>query len=153
MRLATEPRQNPFRDALRKPEWAQLTRLAGDRASICFEELRRRVSRIAGLEEELHYSGGEWGWTPRYRVGEQTLFTVHVLPGLLEASVDLEALLREKLLESLRVAAPLKETIRNSPVRHGTARTRVRLANRADVRSFANLVLVKSKSVAAQQRS
>lgn len=144
--------ENPFRAAHAKPHWAELIRLAGDRAAILFQELRRHMRRIDGLQEELHYFGPEWGWAPRYRVGEGILFTAHILPGRLEATVSLEGPLKETLLASPRIAARLKDGIRSAGFSGSGAELRVWLSNRAAVRSFAQLVAFKNK-IAASRRA
>lgn len=143
--------RNPFREHRSKPEWAQLTRLAGDAASILFEDLRKRVSAIDGLQEELSYFGPEWGWAPRYRVGTITLFIVYILPGQLEGFLALESSIREKLLASPRVAAGIKEAIRNALLHNETSWARVLLSSRSAVRSFARAVLVQSKMIAPRR--
>jgi len=145
MRLSPEFRENPFRDARSRPEWAQLTRLAGDRASILFEDFRRCLSKIDGLQEELHYSGPERGWAPRYRVQGEVLCAVRVLPGILEGTVELEAPLCRKLLSSPKIAESIKETIRIGHPEKGVTSAQVLLKSPAAVRAFANLVLMKSR--------
>lgn len=155
MTIATVQRGDFLKDQTRKPDWAQLTRLAGDRAAILFEELRRRVGAIDGLVEDLFYYGPEkasgteqvyWGWAPRYRVGETTLFSVAIRPAVLEAAVTLNGALRERLLESRKVARGIKEAIRGAPVGGDTTRLRVRPSSLAEVRAVASVVLMKSKS-------
>ncbi len=125
--MAPESRPNPFRDPAARPAWAQLTRLAGDRAAILFEELRRQLSRIDGVQEELHYDGAGRGWVPRYRVKENILCGVQISPGLLEARVELESALRGAALDK------------------GIASLRLRLSNRSNVRSLAHLAALKNK--------
>lgn len=139
--------ENPFREPERKPDWAQLTRLAGDRVAILFEDLRGRIGNIAGLEEELHYSGSDWGWTPRYRLGDESLFVAHLRPGFLEATIELQRPLREKVLASSRVTTKVKAAIGDAPEKGGSILARFRLSSRADVSSFANLVRLKSKFI------
>lgn len=143
----TAPPQNPFRKPETKPDWAQLTRLGGDRVAILFEDLRARVGRLVGLTEELHYGGTEWGWTPRYRLGNETIFTVHLLPGILEATVEVDAARREKLLASTKLAAGVKAVIRDASPQGGATRARFRLSNGRAVRSFAKFVLMISKFI------
>ncbi len=94
------------------PQWAELTRWAGDKASILFEDLRRRIGVIDGLQEALHFAGPEVGWVPRYRVGHAVLFDAHLFPGVLEAT----AYVGER------------------------APSRLRLTNASSVRSFAKLI-------------
>ncbi len=143
MNFPDESVRNPIVAAHSNPHWAELIRRAGDRAAILFGELRQRVSRIDGLEEDLHDYGEEWGWAPRYRVGEQTLFIAHLLPGRLEASIDLNPSLKQSLLNSPRISAGLKETIRNAAT-DSSSGLRIALPSLAAVRSFAKLVLIEA---------
>ncbi|HLY59948.1 MAG TPA: hypothetical protein VKV95_04210 [Terriglobia bacterium] len=138
---ASKSTQNPFRDVNAKPEWAQLTRLGGDRVAILFEDLRTRISGISGLVEELHFCGPEDGWLPRYRVGDQVLLTVEVLPGNLTASVELPESLAKRLLNSPTGAGRIKTWLRAVAIREGIALLRVRLSSRTDTCSLATLVL------------
>ncbi len=137
---------NPFCDPKRPPQWAQLTRLAGDHAAILFEDLRRQVADIEGLIEELHYLGPELGWAPHYRVGDACLFVAHIVPGLLEASLELNPAERERILDSRRVGIVMKKAVQAAAESGG--RVRVKLGNKASVRAFANLVCFLSKDVA-----
>lgn len=150
MRPLSEAPPNLFRDPQKKPDWAQLTRWGGDRAAILFEDLRRCVSKIEGLQEELYYGGPEWGWVPRYRLGNEVLFVAHIFPGMLEATLYLEESLCGKLLKSPAVSAHMKNAIRAAPVLHREAAVRVRLRNASLVRSFAKLVLEKSQFASGQ---
>jgi len=139
-----KPAENPFRDPHAKPRWAELTRLAGDRAAILFEDLRRRLAGIEGVQEELFYAGPEDGWLARYKTGEQLLFSAHILPGALEASLEVEAPLRDRVLASPGVAAGIKEALRRAALAP-RGKVRLRLSSAALVRSFARLVLMKSR--------
>ena len=141
--------ENPFRNPSRRPEWAQLTRLAGDRAAILFEQLRTAVGSIEGLVEELHFAGPEVGWIPRYRLGETTLFAAHISPGLLEASIELDESVCEKLLASPKTGAEFKAAIRSAITEGGTATVYVSLPTFTAVRSFARETRTKGKLVAA----
>ncbi len=152
MNSPDESVRNPIVAAHSNPHWAELIRRAGDRAAILFGELRQRISRIDGLEEDLHDYGDERGWAPRYRVGEQTLFIAHLLPGRLEARIELNASLKQSLLNSPRISAGLKETIRNAAGRDNAATLRLWISNRADARAFAQLIVVKAKLLAALPR-
>lgn len=138
---------NPVRGPARKPEWAELTRLAGDGAAILFQDLRRRLGKIDGLQEELAYQGTSFGWTPRYRVGDRILFTLRIAPGSIEAVMSLESALRERLLGSPKVLPGIRESLRNAPIEGGVATVRVQLGKVSLVRSFANVVIMKSKLV------
>ena len=138
---ASSSAQNPFRDVKTKPEWAQLTRLGGDRVAILFEELRREISGIDGLVEELHFNGTQDGWLPRYRVGDQVLLRVQILPGNLTAILELEESLAKRLLNSPTEAGRIKTWLRAVAIREGIALLRVRLSSRTDASSLATLVL------------
>lgn len=140
-RAPSSPTLNPFRDAKVKPDWAQLTRLGGDRVAILFEDLRSRISRIDGLVEELHFCGEDAGWLPRYRVGDQVLLTVQVLPGNLSAILELEESLAKRLLNSPTEAVRIKTWLRAVAIREGIALLRVRLLSRTDACSLATLLL------------
>ncbi len=140
---------NPVTASHANPHWAQLTRLAGDRAAILFEDLRRRVGTIDGLLEELHYDGLEKRWVPRYRLGEEVLFTAHILPAALEATLTLNAAQRDRLLSSHKVGAAMKQSIRQAPTVAGWVSIRVRLNSQAAVRALATLIAAKSKLIEA----
>jgi hypothetical protein len=143
--------KNPFCDRARPPQWAQLTRMAGDRAAILFEDLRSQVADIAGLIEELHYLGPELGWAPRYRVGDDPLFVACIMPGLLEANLALNRAARERVLVSRRVAILMKTAVKAAAESGGLARVRVELGSKRAVRAFARLVRFLSKNVAGQK--
>ena len=133
--------QNPFRNANAKPDWAQFTRLGGDRVAILFEELRTSISRIPGLIEELHFYGSEEGWLPRYRVEDRVLLNAQILPGNLSALVELKERQLNKLLNSARVADKVKAWLGTASIREGIALLRVRLSSRADVCSLGNFLV------------
>ena len=133
--------RNPFRNPSAKPQWAQLTRLGGDRVAILFEDLRKRISGISGLVEELHFSGPEDGWLPRYRVGDRVLLTVQILPGSLTAQVELDESLARNLLNSPNEPGRIKAWLRPVAIREGIALLRARLTSRAHTRSLTKLLL------------
>jgi hypothetical protein len=142
--------KNPFSNPERPPEWAQLSRLAGDRAAVRFEELREQISNIEGLVEELQWFGPELGWMPRYRVGSKTLFAVSIMPGTLEASLELDSAGCECALAARRVPAALKSAIRAAAEVSDPAIVRLKLTNKASVRAIASLVHFLSKSALGQ---
>jgi hypothetical protein len=145
MTIATHQIGDFLKDPACRPDWAQLTRLAGDRAAILFEELRRRVGVIDGLIEELVYEGPELGWTPHYRCGEASLLSAIIRPGVLAAVATLDRRQRERALGSSRIARGIKQRIRSAPVEGEATHLRVPLSNLEDVRAFASLALLKSK--------
>ena len=148
-----ELRQNPFRDPNAPQSRAQSTRLAGDRVSILFDELRAQLGKIEALQEELYFGGVEWGWVPRYRLDDRVLFTAHIFAGALEAKLSLEDPLRETFLASPRVATRIKDAIRRAPLVGGITVMRVHLSNLSAVRSFANLVKLKSRFLNLPEKS
>jgi hypothetical protein len=144
---------NPVTAGHTNPQWAQLTRLAGDRAAILFEDLRRRVGAIEGLIEELHYDGVAERWTPRYRLGEEVLFTADILPAVLEATLTLDAGERLSLLRSRRLSSAMRQLIQQTPMVEGPVSVRVRLNSRAAVGAFSTLVAMKSKLISGRATS
>ncbi len=145
MKSGTETNLNPLCSLEGKPSWAHLIRLAGDRTAILFQELRRRIARIDGLQEELHDHGSEWGWGPRYRLGERILFSARLLPGRLEAKIELEGALKEKILASRKIAGHLKEAMGSAVTSAETTELLIDLSNLPLARSFAQLVIMKSR--------
>ena len=137
--------ENPFRDPDARPQWAQLTRLAGDRAAILFEELRRQISRIDGLREELHYYGAQDGWVPRYSVGSQQLFTAHIEPGRLAVTLAIDQRLRQGLAASANIGPGIKSAVETASADDGRAMVRIELPTVATIRSFAHLVVAKNR--------
>jgi len=133
-----------------KPTWAQLTRLAGDRAAILFEQLRDKVSKIDGLREELHFDPGIGRWTPRYLAGQLALFSVVIAPGRLEGRLEIDPRLRDKLITSPRIGATLRTALRDAAPAGPAIALRLPLRNQSEVRAFANLALTKSRWVSAR---
>ena len=142
--------QNPYRDPHVQPEWAQFTRLAGDRAAILFEELRAAIGDIEGLREDVHFVSEDVGWAPRYRLGESTLFVVRILPGFLEAIMDLERSEREALLAAKGVSREIKDILQKAAGHDSSAAIRVRLDSRSQVSCWARLVKARGRLVARQ---
>ncbi len=114
--------KNPFCDPNVKPDWAQLTRLGGDRVAILFEELRRRIGAIDGLIEDLHFASQDEGWVPRYSLDGVTIAHAHIGPGSLEVTLCLAG------------KVEVEEKIRGRAARH-------RLDSRAAVTLFARLMI------------
>ncbi len=137
----------PFRDPATKPDWADYTRLGGDRVAVLFEELRAAVGGIDGIIEDIHYLDAETGWVPRYRVGDTVLFVVHISPGQLAATMEVTNDQRERLLAA-PLGAELKSIIRAAPSERGIAVVRTPLASSAAVRGFARAVKLKSRIAA-----
>ena len=144
--------RNPVTASHTNLQWAPLTRLAGDRAGLLFEDLRTRLSAIEGQVEELYFDEVAERWTPRSRLGEEVLFTAHILSAALEATLTLDPGERLSLLGSRRLSSTMKHLIQQTPLVEGRVSVRVRLNSRAGVGAFSTLVAMKSKLAAKQLR-
>ncbi len=126
----------PFYDPSVKPQWAQLSRLGGDRVAILFKELRASLGKIDVIVERLHFSGIEDGWVVRYSVGPCEVFTARISPGVLEVKLPADFVEAGKPFKLPQASAALKSAIPNF---QSGEPMRIRLTNRAMVRSFSNL--------------
>ena len=144
---ATESPLNLVRGPAKKPGWAQLVRLGGDRVAILFDELRKSVGRIDGIVERLHYSTPEDRWLVQYQAGGVELFTVRISPGLLETDMLLGLSEIETILKLRGLCGTLKNKIRAAAGHPESCSIRFALRDRRTVRSFANLARVKDKLV------
>jgi hypothetical protein len=144
---ATESPLNLVRGPAKKPGWAQLVRLGGDRVAILFDELRKSVGRIDGIVERLHYSAPEDRWLVQYQAGGVELFTVRISPGLLEAGMLLSPSEIETSLKIRKLCGTIKNEIRAAAGHPEACSIRFALKDRRTVRSFANLARVKDKLV------
>jgi len=136
---------NLVRGPAKKPEWAQLIRLGGDRVAILFEELRKSVGTVDGIVERLHYSAGEARWVVQYDVGGTELFSAQISPGWLEAGMPLSRSEAESLLVRRGLSGTIKDAIRSGASEAGSNSIRFQLTDRRTVRSFASLAKAKSK--------
>jgi hypothetical protein len=136
---------NPVRGPAKKPEWAQLIRLGGDRVAILFKELRKSVGTVDGIVERLGYSEGRW--VVQYDVGGTELFTARISPGLLEAVIRFSPAEQERLLRMRNLSGTMKDAIRSGKNEAGSNVTRLPLTDRRTVRSFASFVKAKSKLI------
>lgn len=147
MTTSTQSPLNLVRGPAKKPEWAQLIRLGGDRVAILFKELRDAVGKVEGIVERLHYSAGEARWTVQYYAGGTELFSVRISAGFLEASMPLSHSEMETLLTRRNVSARIRDAIRSGAGQTGLSLLRLPLMDRRLVRSFASLANAKSKLV------
>jgi len=136
---------NLVRGPAKKPGWAHLARLGGDRVAILFGELRKDVGRIDGVVERLHYSPAEDRWLVQYRVEDAELFTVRILPGLLEAGVPLGAEEADALLGTRKVGGAIRAALDGWAGKDGQNSFRLALKDRRAIRSFANFIRVKAR--------
>jgi hypothetical protein len=149
----TESPLNLVRGPAKKPGWAQLVRLGGDRVAILFDELRKLVGRIDGIVERLQYSAPEDRWIVQYQAGGLELFTVRISPGLLEAGMLLSPSEIETVLKLRKLCGTLKNEIRAAAGHSESCPIRFALKDRRTVSSFANLVRVKDKLVRTSGRA
>ena len=87
--------ENPFFGSKLKTSWAKLARRGGDRVAILLEDLRKRISVIDGLTEEMAFIEEEKGWAPTYNLEGKTLFSAHVGAASLEVELRMDAAERE----------------------------------------------------------
>ncbi|MEE8257185.1 MAG: DUF3788 family protein [Acidobacteriota bacterium] len=136
---------NLYRAKNRKPKWAEVIRMAGDRTAILFDELRRQLGEMGDVSEELRFQGSREGWTPLYRLGRATLCVVHIAPARMEASVPMGRKAVRDLLSCPGVSASLKAAIRKAPYRGNRKKPRVALPNRRAINSLARLLRFQHK--------
>jgi hypothetical protein len=132
---------NPLRGPARSDGWAQLTRLAGDRAAVLLQAFRQELGRISGLQEQLFRPAPDEPWALRYRIGEEILFTMRIGPGLVEAVIPADSALRAALAHSSSFGRDHSLRQFRAVTTDESAEIRFRIGNREDVRLFVNLAL------------
>lgn len=145
MASCNESPLNLVRGPARKPGWAQLIRLGGDRVAILLGELRKSVGKIDGIVERLRYSADEARWVVQYEVGSVPLFTVRIMPGLLEGCMPLSLSESETLLATRSLSGNIRSAIRSSASEARLNLVCLPLTDRRTVRSFANFVRAKNR--------
>src|SRR5258706_4634615 len=81
---------HPFVKKDPKPTRARLVSLLDAVGRKRYSEVERFLATIQGATSGLFYYGNAWGWAVRYLLGtKNTLCTLHLLPNLFEASVQL----------------------------------------------------------------
>jgi hypothetical protein len=143
--------ENPFRDPGTQPDWAEFTRLGGDRVTILFEDLRKRIGAIEGLSEDMHYACPEEGWRARYCLGDTLLFTARIFPGVLEVTLWVNAGERNRLLQRQSGGAALGKALSEAQGERDLLAARLELKNSSGVRSFARWVVHLSKMKAGER--
>src|SRR5579875_2910994 len=142
---SSESSMNLVRGPARRPEWAQMIRLGGDRVAVLFNELRKSVGKIDGIIERLHYSAEENRWVVKYSIDGLELFTARIFPGSLEAEMALSAAEANVLLRSEALSRTLRNTIDSGLQERQAGLINFPLTNRRAARSFASLVRAKSR--------
>ena len=81
---------HPFAKKDPKPTRARLVSLLDPLGRKRYSEVERYLATVQGATSGLFYYGNAWGWAVRYLIGaKNTLCTLHLLPSLFEASVQL----------------------------------------------------------------
>lgn len=150
---ATHYRTNPVRGPAKKPEWAQMIRLGGDRVAVLLDELRKAVGKVDGIVEKLHCSPTEACWIGLYRLGGAGLFTLRVLPGLPEASILLSRAEADYFLGTRKLSATIRDAIRNAAGGKGPILLRLPRRDRRLIGSVASLVTGKSRLASLSPRT
>ena len=86
---------NPYALRVPKPKILHLIGLLGSRQRANYRRISRSLKRLPGVHAELNYYGSSWGWALRYRRGDATLCTMHMLPSRFDATVTVTRSLEE----------------------------------------------------------
>jgi hypothetical protein len=88
-------RANPYAHRIPKPKILDLIGLLSARQRANYRKIARSLKRLPGVHAELNYFGSSWGWALRYRRGDASLCTMHMLPARFEATVTVTRSLEE----------------------------------------------------------
>jgi len=86
---------NPYAHRNPKPKILNLIGLLDLRQRANYHKMARSLKRLPGVHAELIYFGSSWGWALRYRRGDATLCTMHMLPDKFEATLTVTRSLEE----------------------------------------------------------
>ena len=86
---------NPYAHRIPKPKILSLMGLLSAQQRASYRKIARSLKRLPGVHAELNYYGSSWGWALRYRRGDATLCTMHMLPVKFEATVTVTRSLEE----------------------------------------------------------
>lgn len=153
MGAGVESPLNLVRGPARRPEWAHLIRLGGDRVAVLFEELRKSIGKVDGIVERLRYLESKSRWVVQYEVGDTELCTMRISPGLLEAEIALGSEDVTKLSRAGKLEKDLQGAGRDNGIQTDLKSVKLALTDRWTVRQFAGLVAAKSKLVSRAART
>ena len=129
-----------------KPSAAALEGLLDLRQRRRLERLRARLCAVPGVREALYYHSTSWGWAWRYRAGRQTLLTLHLLSGNLEAIVPLDRAAADALVANSHLPRAHRRAIAAAQECKGMRWARLPLLNTADLNVILRLVGIKRGS-------
>lgn len=143
LKQRTSTRGKPRARRNLRPGAAALEGLLDLRQRKRLERLRGRLCALPGVREQLYYHSTCWGWAWRYRGGRQTLLTLHVLSGNLEAIVPLERHLVDKLVANSHLPRAHRRAIAAAQECKGMRWARLPLLNSADLNVVVRLIELK----------
>ena len=142
---------HPFLKKDPKPTRARLVSLLDPLGRKRYSEVERYLATVQGATSGLFYYGNAWGWAVRYLIGaKNTLCTLHLLPSLFEASVQLGKEM-ETLLKAATLDADLKRRLARSKVQGGSKCVRMPIKNDHDYAGFKILIQLKAESLRAKK--
>lgn len=142
---------HPFVKKDPKPTRARLVSLLDPLGRKRYSEVERFLATIQGATSGLFYYGNNWGWAVRYLIGtKNTLCTLHLLPNLFEASVQLGKEM-EIALKNAPVDTELKRRLSRSKVQGGSKFVRIPIKNDHDYAGFQLLIQLKAESLRAKK--
>ncbi len=138
---------HPFAKKDPKPTRARLVSLLDPLGRKRYSEVERYLATILGATSGLFYYGNAWGWAVRYLIGaKNTLCTLHLLPTLFEASVQLGKEM-ETALKGATLDPDLKRRLARSKMQGGAKCVRLPIKNDHDYAGFKTLIQLKAESL------
>ena len=142
---------HPFAKKDPKPTRARLVSLLDPLGRKRYSEVERYLATVQGATSGLFYYGNAWGWAVRYLIGaKNTLCTLHLLPSLFEASVQLGKEM-DLALKAATLDAELKRRLARSKVQAGAKCVRTPIKNDHDYAGFKTLIQLKAESLRAKK--
>ena len=143
---------HPFAKKDPKPTRARLVSLLDPLGRKRYSEVERFLATVQGATSGLFYYGTNWGWAVRYLIGtKNTLCTLHLLPNLFEASVQLGKEM-DALIKVTPVTDPeLKRRLAKSKLMAGAKVVRMPIKNDHDYAGFMTLIGFKAQALRAKK--
>jgi len=142
---------HPFVKKDPKPTRARLVSLLDPLGRKRYSEVERFLATVTGATSGLFYYGNGWGWAVRYLLGtKNTLCTLHLLPNLFEASVQLGKEM-ELALKDAQLDSDLKRRLSRSKVQGGAKCVRIPIKNDHDYAGFKLLIQLKAEALRAKK--
>jgi hypothetical protein len=137
--------ENPFFGSNPKTSWTKLARRGGDRVAILLEDLRKRISVVEGLTEELVLTSEAEGWAPTYSLEGKILATAHIGAASLEVELRMDAAERERLLASKRLSNTMRRALEGARDETGEFTIRFAIKRPADIASVSRWIVLRSR--------